>query len=1152
MMVFVCDPARLSSHPISSYLRTQRFLAFQEFLRVKMKFLSPALLCLLLAAGSNAQAQIAARMQGRVVDGSGAVVSKAHVLLTEVSTGVHHETTSSSSGDYGFAALVPGGYRIDVTAAGFEHLSRTGLTALVGDTIQVDLALTAGGDQQTVTVNADAPLLQASVADIETHLSGATVVAIPLNSRNFINLAALAPGVSLPPGTVLPRINGGRPRTNEYLYDGISALQPEPGQVAFFPIIDDIREFTVEANNVPAEFGRFNGGVVNVATRSGSNDFHGSLFEFFRNEALNSRNYFATTGRKPEYRRNVFGATLGGPVLHDHLFFFGDYQGFKTLIGKPITSTIPTLAERQGIFTGVSKIYNPAQTAVVGGKYIRPEFANDVITGPLDPVASALLARFPTPTTMGAANNYTRTANDADHQNQFDFRVDGARGIHDHAFGRYSYFSDVEQPITALPDGSGPTAGAVIGTGNVVGLSHVLGQQAVFGETHTFTDHLLNDLHVGYTRRGNSTSGPILGTTASSALGIPGIPTNAAFNNALPLFTFTGFQQLGPSASTFAKYQTAVWQLEDAVVFTRGKHAIKAGLDFRWYQLNAVSPPNPTGSFAFTTTGTDTQTAAATATTGGNAVASFLLGQVDTFSIDLQSSTIRPRDAIQEFFVQDDWRASDRLTLNIGARWTLHHPSTEKTNQGAVFNLATQQLDYAGQNGNPRSARQLHYDNLAPRVGLNYRVTPATVLRAGFGIVFIDQSGITTPFTLPQFPFIQNVQQKTQDSVNAAFKLSSGPSVAPIPLTADAGLGQSVYTANKTAGSGYSQQWNLAVQRELTKNLSIDVAYVGSHIVHVGIPDSNLNQLSAAQLATGLTNPTSLTGAVTNPYYGQIPLSSSIGTKTVAAAQLLKPYPRFQNVATYRNNSGQTNFNAIEAKVEQRFAYGLTFLFAYTHSKLIDDASSVFSSTVLSSPNSSSLIAADTFRPGLERDSSNGDMPNVTSAAVTYELPAGRGHRFGSSAWLQPFVGGWAVNAIVSLQSGMPVTVTQATNSNAFAGFALQRPNLVTGPALASNQRTAAKWFNTAAFAAAPQFTLGNASRNPVRGPAYRDVDMALVKHTKIREKTDVEFRGELFNVSNTPAFAQPNGSFGAAAFGSITATSAEQRVVQFALRLSR
>lgn len=1106
-----------------------------------------------LVASAAASAQIAADLQGRVADVSGAVVSHASVALTEDATNLRQVTTSSGSGDYFFRHLNPGTYHVDVTALGFEHLSRSGVTATVGQTATLDLVMAIGSDQQTVHVDADAPLLQASESDIETHISGRTAVAIPLNSRNFINLATLAPGVALPPGTVLPRINGGRPRTNEYLYDGISALQPEPGQVAFFPVLDGIQEFTIEADNVPAEFGRFNGGVVNVATRAGSNQFHGSLFEFFRNEDLNARNYFAPAGRKPEYRRNLYGGTFGGPVLHDRLFFFGDYQGIKALIGRTVISTIPTLAQRQGTFTSANgagpHIYNPATTRLLNGRYVRQQFANDVITSPLDPVAKALLARFPTPTNLSAtANNYTRTANDADHQNQFDLRADGAFRGKDKAFGRYSYFSDVEQPVTPLPDGSGAVTGSVIGTGGVVGLSHVLGQQAVFDETHTVTDHLLNDIHVGYTRRENTVVGPTLGSTASAALAIPGIPTNAEFNNALPLFTIAGFQQLGPSASTFSQYQTAVWQLVEMVNYARGRHAFKAGGDIRFYQLNAVSPPNPTGSFAFTTTGTNQQGTA----NSGNALASFLLGQVDTFSIDLQESKIRPRDHIQEYFLQDDWRASDRLTLNVGARWTLHSPSTEKNNQGAVFNLATQRLDYAGQEGNPKSARELHYGNVAPRLGFTCLLTPKTVVRSGFGIVFIDQSGITTPFTLPQFPFIQNVQQRTQDSVNGAFALSTGPSVAPIALTPDAGLGQSVYTAHRSAGSGYVQQWNIAVERQLTKDLSVDVAYVGSHIVHVGIPDSNLNQLTAAQLAQGLMNPGSLTAQVANPFFGQVPGSSTIGGRTVAAAQLLKPYPRFQNVATYRNNSGTTNYNAIEAKVEQRVSKGLYFLFAYTHSKLIDDASSVFSSTVLSSPNSSSLIAADTFRPYLERDSSNGDMPNVTSAAVTYDLPVGRGHRFASGGVMNLLVGGWAVNAIGLLESGMPVTVTQATNTNSFAGFALQRPNVVAKTDLAANVRTPAKYFNTSAFAIAPQFTLGNTSRNPVRGPAYRDLDLALVKHTRFTEKTDAEFRGETFNVTNTPAFAQPNGTFGSAAFGSITGTTTEQRVVQFAIRLSR
>lgn len=1096
-------------------------------------------------ASSIAHAQIQGELKGRVVDASGAAIAGAHVALTQTATGIQQSTTTTSEGIYDFTQLVSGQYSIAVDGTGFAAYQRSGITIATGQTVGLDLPLAVAGTD-TITVTADAALLQSQTSNIQTTIPGATIQAIPLNTRNFIQLTQLAPGVALPPGTLLPRINGGRPRTNEYLFDGISALQPEPGQVAFFPILDSIAEFTVEANNVPAEFGRFNGGVVNVATRSGSNTVHGSLFEYFRNEALNSRNYFAsTTARRPMYRRNLFGATLGAPVLHDKLFFFGDYQGILQRIGVTRISTVPTVAERSGNFSGVSKIYNPNTTAPVNSRLTRAEFPNDTINIPLDPAAVALLARIPLPTSSGAANNYTRVANDDDHQQQFDIRIDGAKGLHDRAFARYTWYHEVEQPATPLPDGSGAITGSVLGAGNVSGLTHITGQQIVLNETHTFSPSVVNDLRIGYTRRGNTQAGTTLATTASNALGIPNIPTNAAFNNALPLFTFTGFAQAGQTASTFSRYQTAVGELNDTVVWAKAAHSFKAGIDARRYELNAIAPPNPTGSFAFTTTGTNTTTATGTAvSTGGNALASFLLGQVDTFSIDLQQRTIRPRDYIYEFFAQDDWRALPNLVINAGVRYTLHRPSTETHNQGAVFNTATQQLDYLGVNGYSRSARELHYGNFAPRFGLAYSVDQKTVIRSGFGIVFIDQSGITTPFTTPQFPFIQAVQQKTTDSYTAPFTLSSGPAVTPIALTPDAGLGQSVYTVNRKAGSGYVEQWNLAVQHAITNNLSFDIAYVGSHVVHVGIPDSNFNSLTPQQLAQG----SSLTATVANPYLPQL-AGTPLGTAKLSNAQLLKPYPRFQNVSLYRNNTGQTNYNAIEAKVEQRLSHSLSMLFAYTHSKLIDDASSVFSSTVLSSPNTSSLVGADAFRPYLERDSSSGDMPNVLTFSTVYSLPKFAGHGVVTGA-----LGGWQVQGILILQSGMPVTVTQSTNTNSFAGIATQRPTLVAGqsPSLTPSLRTPARFFNTAAFTTTPQFQYGNASRNPVRGPAYRNGDVSLIKHTALGEKTDLEFRAEVFNVTNTPGFAQPSGAYGTAAFGSITSTVTDPRVAQFALRLSR
>jgi hypothetical protein len=1099
-------------------------------------------------------AQVAGDLRGRVLDPAGLAIPSASVALTQASTGITLQTTASSAGDYDFSHLVPGKYALNITAPGFQNLIRSGITVEVGNTTALDLTLRAGSSSDTVNVTADAPLLQAGESDIQTNIPGPQVIALPLNSRNFIQLTQLAPGVALPPGTVLPRINGGRPRTNEYLYDGISALQPEPGQVVFFPIIDDIAEFTIEANNVPAEFGRFNGGVVNVATRSGSKDFHGSVYEFLRNEDLNARNFFATTGRKPEYRRNVYGGTIGGPILRSKLFFFGDYQGIKQAIGVTRISTVPTDNERNGVFTGVAKIYSPCTTPAAG-TVTRTEFTNDVINPnqcPFDAKALQLLTYLPHANTgTGAANNYTYVNSDSDHQNQFDVRVDGAFTARDRGFARYSFYSEVEQPATPLPGGGGLISGSVIGTGNVTGLTNVLGQQIVLNETHSFTSFLLNDVRLGYTRRGNSQLGQQLAGPAGTALGIPNIPIGSGYGDTFPQFTFTGFQQLGSTSSATGRYQTAVGELVDAVTLNRGAHSIKVGADLRRYELNAFAPPNPTGSFQFTTTGTDT-TSAAGAATGGNSFASFLLGQVDTFNIDLQQRTIRPRDYIHEFFAQDDWRVSSRLTLNIGARWTLHLPSTETHNQGAVFNLATQQLDYLGVNGYPRTARELHYDNVAPRVGFVFQADPTTVVRSGYGIVFIDQSGITTPFTTPQYPFIQNVQQKTTDGYVQAFQLAGGPTaIAPIPLTPNAGLGQSVYTATRTAGSGYSQQWNLAVQHTFMPNLSFEIAYVGSHIVHLGIPDQNLNQLTDAQIASGLASAAAakaLTGNVPNPYYGVISPNSQLGaSKTISAAQLLKPYPEFQNVAIYRNNTGSSVYDALEAKLEQRLSHGLSFLASYTYSKLIDPASSVFSSTVLSSPNSSSLTDADTYRPRLERDLSNGDMTNVLSVGAVYQLSKFRGHGL-----LTPVLGGWTVNAIGTMQSGMPVTITDSTNNNSFAGVPLQRPNIIGSPQLPASQRTVTHWFNTAAFTAAPQFTFGNASRNPVRGAPYRDLDMALVKHTALSEKTDLEFRAEVFDITNTPALAQPNGSVGAAAFGTITATTTDPRVVQFALRLSR
>jgi hypothetical protein len=994
----------------------------------------------------NAQAG-SGELTGEVRDPSGATVAGSRVVLREIATNESYESVTSSSGVYAFASQKPGVYSLAVEANGFKRFTQDGITITTGERVRVDIPLSVGNSVEKVTVNADAAILRTDSAALGQVIDVKTIPTLPLNGRTFINLIGLAPGIALTPGSALPRLSGSRPRTNEYLYDGISVLQPEPGQVAFFPIIDAIREFNVQTNDAPAEFGRFNGGVVNLTTKSGSNELHGTIFEFLRNEALNARNLFApatvSNPGKPKFRRNQFGFVAGGPVIRDKTFFFVDYQGTRQLIGRVVTSTVPTKAERVGDFSAIlgKALYRTSAGMVTtdpstagtpntpifvtdtNGKTLQAKqnmvfrssdhlaYAGDMIpVNTFDPVAATLLNLYPQPTSGGLANNFRRTGNEPDNQDQFDVRLDHRFSIRDQIFGRYSFAKDFTEPVTPLPDGSGAvTSGAALGP------QVTLAQAIATSYIHVFSPTLMNEVRGGYTRRHVQRTDLLLSSPASSAIGVPGIPTNGAFNNELPTFLIAGFQQLGPSANTDSSFRTDVTEIADTVSYLRGRHSIKFGIDNRISRLDVIQPPSPTGSFTFSTL----FTSAPGLTGTGSSLASFLLGQVQQFSIDLQQKFLQPRAWFQEWFVQDDWRVTSRLSLNLGTRYTLNFPSTEATNQGAVFNLQTQQLDYLGKNGFSRSARELHWKNWGPRIGISYLLTSKTVIRSGYGLSFFDQAGITTPFTIPQFPFVQTVSQSTLDNLTPAFVLANGPNVQPIAPTPDAGLGQGVFTVDHHLGSGYVQQWNLAIQQEITPNLSLQVAYVGSKATHLGDPDANVNQLTQDQLAMG----SSLLKKVPNPFFGQIPASSSLGQPTITKAQLLKPFPRFTNVTFFRNNIGNSNYNALQAKLEKRFSFGLMFLVSYTRSKLIDDASSVFDSSIFTGPVANYPVA-DGFNRRLDRDVSNGDIPNVTAVSWTYEFPVGPGHKLHPSGIFGKFTNGWQVAGIVSIQSGIPLAVT--------------------------------------------------------------------------------------------------------------------------------
>ncbi len=1083
-----------------------------------------------------------AEMFGVVRDPGTLPVSGAAVELVNTGTDTKLAVTSDAMGDYHFFAVSAGSYQLVVTKEGFSTYRRDGIVVRVGDQVDIDLELKIGDLAESVEVTAAAPLLQSARGTASFVVEQKKVVSLPIDGRNFVPLIALSPGVNLPPGQFLPRINGSRPRTSEYIYDGVSVLQPEPGQVAYFPIVDAIEEFRVETNSYSAEYGRSNGGVIMVNQKYGGNSVHGTLFEFFRNEALNARNLFATTGSKPLFRRNQYGFVLGGPIQKNKTFFFVDWQGTRLDTGVVRTSTVPTSAQKRGIFT--QPIYDPRTTRLVSGSYLRDAFPNNTIpTTAFDRAALAVLDRYPAPnvlngTAEATANNYRRVGTDTTAQDQFDVRIDRYFGAKQRVFGRYAYLRDDSAPATPFPDGSGTF------TATYIGRTLTRADSFVGEHSWNLAPTVVNQFRFGVTRRGFDRSSLSVGQPATQTSQIPNIPLTS-FQDVLPTYDIVGFQQLGPPANGNATFTTSVTQFIDNFSWIKGSHSLKVGTDIRLQRLDALQPPSPTGNFQFTNIFTAGLSPTGTPTGNtGNAFASFLAGPVTRFSIDAQSEVLKPRATIAEFFIQDDWRATRRLSVNLGTRYTLNFPSTVAGDRGGVFNLATQKLDYLGQSGFPRAARNLEKKNFGPRVGLAYKITDSFVLRSGYSMTWIEQAGITTPFTTPLFPFIQTLGQQTLDNINPAFTLSRGPTVVPQPPTPDAGLGQGVFGVQRDNGSGYAQQWNLSLQKTIAENWSFEAGYLGSKLTRLGVPDINLNQLTAEQLRLGAQ----LTQQVTNPYFGEIPANTSLGTPTIPRAQLIRPYPRFTTVTLYRNNVGHSTYHSFQSRIEKRFSRGLTFSVSYTFSRLIDDAGAVFDSAVLTGPVANYQVA-DSFNRRLEKDVSTGNVPHIFASGFVYDLPFGRGRSHSLSGWKNMVAGGWQLAGIVRIQSGSPIAITQATNLNAFAGFGIQRPNRVGDPNLPADQRTTGRFFNTAAFAQAGQFTIGNASRNPATGPGYQNADVMLGKTFTITERVRTEFRAEAFNLTNTPPLGNPNGSFGNAAFGSIT-TALDPRVFEFVLKL--
>src|SRR5437016_3367717 len=539
-----------------------------------------------------------AELFGVVRDASGLPVPGASVQAEDQATMVRYSGTSDDRGEYHLVGLPASNYVVTVEQPGFRMYRQSGITLRLAERTVLDMTLQIGQTSQTVEVTAAAPVLQTGSGEVSMNMDEKRVTTLPLDGRNFIALLTMAPGVALPGGgSVLPRINGSRPRTNEYLYDGIGVLQPEPGQVVYYPIIDGIAEFKLNINAYSPEYGRSNGGTVMVIGKSGSNQFHGSVFEFFRNEALNARNLFAQPGPKPEFRRNIYGATFGGPIQPNKTFFFGDWQGTRLRTGVTRFSVVPTPAERQGIFT--QPIFDPAAPG-------RTQFQNDTIpTDRFDPIGVQILQHYPLPNVAGA-NNFVRTATEDDNQDQADFRIDRYFGEKHRFFARYTYFRDDDTPVTPLPDGSGSL------TSGVIGHAITRGDAFVADYSRTLSSATLNQFRFGYSRRDLYQA-----SLQNGGITVPGLPSNS-FGSVLPIFTVAGFQQIGPTTAANSNFTTSTTEFLDTLTMVRGRHTIKFGTDIRREALDVLNPPNPTGAFAFSTTGTNNAAVA----NSGNAFAS--------------------------------------------------------------------------------------------------------------------------------------------------------------------------------------------------------------------------------------------------------------------------------------------------------------------------------------------------------------------------------------------------------------------------------------------------------------------------------------------------------------------------------------------------
>lgn len=1132
---------------------------------------------------------------GNVNDASGADIPQANITVVNLGTADRRSTQTDTSGNYQVVNLPPGQYRVEVEKAGFRRFVREPITVEVQSAVRIEVAMQVGELSQTVEVTAQTPLLQTENASLGQVVEARKVLEMPLNGRNVFSLVSLVPGVvpggqsgTTPTGTnpfawANFQIGGGQANQSASYIDGAPVNTAYVNQTALVPTQDAVQEFRVLTNNLGPEFGRMSGGVINLATKTGTNGFHGSAYEFLRNRELNANTFFNNKAgvRRPAFSQNQFGANVGGPVQKDKTFFFFSYEGFRLRQGQSYVYTVPTDAQRSGDFSNVRTssgalipIYDPLTTCGrlgngacptdANGKEIitRTPFSGNLIpTSRIDNAAKVLTNLWGRANSPGAqftqVNNFTANASVGGNNDQTTARVDHTFSDRHRAFVRYTYWTNLNLPID--PYGTKTCVDRCTETFNT--------NQGVIGDNFSITPTTFFDLRIAYLRfnydRTSLTSGYDL-----TQLGWPaGLNSQVAIRVA-PQPTVTGyngvFSTSGSGSTIVARNDS--YSLMPSLTKIWGSHTIKLGAEVRRLTHNYFQQNSPSGNFNFDRLMTSTNPFAAGST--GDGFASFLLGMGNGGGVTY-NNFVAGQMIYSGYYAGDQWQVNSRLTFNYGVRFERMGPWSERFDRMSVLlPSATNDLSSAtglnlkgkfGLVNTPDNPSRNNADSpllVAPRLGLAFRLNEKTVIRAGYGRFWIpnDVAFATSPNNDPVNAFTTPYNGTLDGSVTPLDRLANPfpGGITPAPgnsptfqqLFYGQGFGAPLYNDPR----GYAQQWNFDVQRELPGGMAVDLAYAGSKGTHLPAYSQQFDQLPEQFMSLG----SQLQKQVANPFFGLIKIGP-LAQKTVAYGQLLRPYPQYNGYVQSSPQNRDSIYHSAQVKVEKRFGRGGSILGAYTYAKLISNTDTL---TSWLEPGGG-LGVQNNYNLRAERSVALYDVPHRVVVSYVVDLPFGKGQPLlgDASGVVNKIIGGWGLNGVSTFQSGNPMSINMAVNSsNSFGGG--QRPNstgksaALDGPA----QARLGRWFDTSQFTAAPAFTFGNVGRvtSDLRSHGINNFDFALFKNTSLvgENRVGLQFRAEIFNIFNRVQFNYPGRNLGNSDFGVVSGQYNNPRLVQFALRL--